>query len=97
MTDKTEIERRAFLSTVAAASAAALSSVIPWRHAAAQPNGRSTSADSDDFETAEIETGDNSIFARRYGKESPVLMVHGFPRTSLMWRSWRRTSRATIP
>ena len=39
-----------------------------------------------DFETAEIDTGDNTIFIRRYGKGSPLLLVHGFPRTSLMWR-----------
>jgi hypothetical protein len=38
------------------------------------------------FETAEIRTGNNTIFIRRYGKGSPLLMVHGFPRTSLMWR-----------
>ena len=45
-----------------------------------------SAAGADDFETAEINTGDNTIFLRRYGKGSPLLMVHGFPRTSLMWR-----------
>jgi len=38
------------------------------------------------IETAEIRTDDNTIFIRRYGNGSPLLMVHGFPRTSLMWR-----------
>ncbi len=38
------------------------------------------------LETAEIRTDDNTIFIRRYGNGSPLLMVHGFPRTSLMWR-----------
>ncbi len=41
---------------------------------------------SDNFETAEIKVDDNSIFIRRYGSGSPLLLVHGFPRTSLMWR-----------
>jgi haloacetate dehalogenase len=41
---------------------------------------------SDDFETAEIKVDNNTIFIRRYGNKSPLLMVHGFPRSSLMWR-----------
>jgi hypothetical protein len=35
------------------------------------PLARETSGASDDFETAEIKTGDNTIFIRRYGKGSP--------------------------
>jgi haloacetate dehalogenase len=50
------------------------------------PLAREHRVSSDDFETAEIKTSDNTIFIRRYGKGSPLLMVHGFPRTSLMWR-----------
>jgi haloacetate dehalogenase len=38
------------------------------------------------FETFEVEVSGNTIFGRRYGKGPPILMVHGFPRTSLMWR-----------
>jgi haloacetate dehalogenase len=86
MTDQTDIERRTLLTAITAVSGAALSSAILLRHAAAQPTGKGTSAPSDDFETAEINTGDNTIFIRRYGKGSPLLMVHGFPRTSQMWR-----------
>ena len=86
MTDQTDIERRTLLTAITAVSGAALSSAILSRHAAAQPTGKGTSAPSDDFETAEIKTGDNTIFIRRYGKGSPLLMVHGFPRTSQMWR-----------
>jgi haloacetate dehalogenase len=41
---------------------------------------------SDHFEGAEIKVADNTIFVRRYGSGAPLLMVHGFPRTSLMWR-----------
>src|SRR3974390_46841 len=38
------------------------------------------------FETAQVEVSGNTIFIRRYGKGPAILMVHGFPRTSLMWR-----------
>ena len=38
------------------------------------------------FETFEVEVSGNTVFGRRYGKGPPILMVHGFPRTSLMWR-----------
>jgi haloacetate dehalogenase len=41
----------------------------------------------DDFETAEIQTGETSIFARWSGSGSPILLWHGFPQTHLMWRS----------
>lgn len=40
----------------------------------------------DDFESAEIETGETSIFVRRSGSGPPVLLLHGFPQTHLMWR-----------
>ena len=38
------------------------------------------------FATAQVEVAGNSIFVRRYGQGPAILMVHGFPRTSLMWR-----------
>src|SRR5262249_50232130 len=40
----------------------------------------------DDFETAEVETGEVAIFVRRSGSGAPVLLLHGFPQTHLMWR-----------
>jgi haloacetate dehalogenase len=86
MTEKTGIERRALLRAMTAASGTALSSALAAQNVAAQPASRAVAADSGHFETAEIKTGDNTIFIRRYGKGSPLLMVHGFPRTSLMWR-----------
>ncbi|SDT54527.1 alpha/beta fold hydrolase [Bradyrhizobium canariense] len=86
MTDKTSIGRRTFVQAITAASGAALSLALLSQRAAAQPAGNATPANSDHFDTAEIKTGDNTIFIRRYGKGSPLLMVHGFPRTSLMWR-----------
>src|SRR6516165_5192300 len=38
------------------------------------------------FETAQVEVSGNTVFLRRYGKGPAILLVHGFPRTSLMWR-----------
>src|SRR5262245_16469368 len=40
----------------------------------------------DDFETAEVETGETTIFVRRSGSGPPILLLHGFPQTHLMWR-----------
>src|SRR5213593_5070914 len=37
------------------------------------------------FETAEVQTGETSIFARRSGAGPPILLLHGFPQTHLMW------------
>jgi haloacetate dehalogenase len=39
-----------------------------------------------DFARAEIETGETSIFVRTTGSGPPVLLLHGFPQTHLMWR-----------
>jgi haloacetate dehalogenase len=41
----------------------------------------------DDFTTAEIYTGYTSIFVRSYGSGPPILLLHGFPQTHLMWHS----------
>ena len=41
----------------------------------------------DGFESAEIETGETTIFARRGGSGPPLLLLHGFPQTHLMWWS----------
>ena len=38
------------------------------------------------FDTSQVEVSGNQIFVRRYGKGPAILLVHGFPRTSLMWR-----------
>jgi haloacetate dehalogenase len=82
MMKNSDIERRTLLHTMVAASSTALSSALLPRYAAGNP----APAASDPFETAEIKTDDNTVFIRRYGKGAPLLMVHGFPRTSLMWR-----------
>jgi len=83
MTDQPKIERRAFVQAITAASGAVLSWALLAQRAAAQSADK---AAPDHFETAEIKADDNTIFIRRYGNGSPLLMVHGFPRTSLMWR-----------
>lgn len=38
-----------------------------------------------DFQAAEIETGETSIFVRYAGSGPPALLLHGFPETHLMW------------
>ena len=83
MADKTNFERRTLIT---AASGAALSLALTSKRAAAQSPEVITSAASGRFEAAKIQVGDNTIFIRRYGSGAPLLMVHGFPRTSLMWR-----------
>jgi pimeloyl-ACP methyl ester carboxylesterase len=41
----------------------------------------------DEFTTSEIQTGETSIFVRSQGSGPPILLLHGFPQTHLMWRS----------
>jgi haloacetate dehalogenase len=39
-----------------------------------------------DFTSAEIQTGETSIFVCMSGSGPPLLLLHGFPQTHLMWR-----------
>jgi haloacetate dehalogenase len=48
--------------------------------------GNASSEMTDDFTTAHVETGETSIFMRRSGSGAPILLLHGFPQTHLMWR-----------
>lgn len=41
----------------------------------------------DEFESVEVDTGETTIFVRRSGSGSPILLLHGFPQTHLMWRT----------
>jgi haloacetate dehalogenase len=86
MTDKSNIERRTLVRGITAATSVAISSVLLPKLAAPQPFDNPVPAAFSHSEKAEIEVGGNTIFIRRYGSGSPVLMVHGFPRSSLMWR-----------
>src|SRR5690349_5689487 len=45
-----------------------------------------TAAALDDFEAALIPTGETDIFVRVAGGGPPLLLLHGFPQTHLMWR-----------
>ncbi|MDQ8729088.1 alpha/beta hydrolase [Bradyrhizobium sp. LHD-71] len=38
------------------------------------------------FEAVELQTEETSIFLRRGGSGPPLLLLHGFPQTHLMWR-----------
>src|SRR5437879_2129401 len=40
----------------------------------------------DEFEAAEVESGETSIFVRWAGAGPPLLLLHGFPQTHLMWQ-----------
>jgi len=80
--------RRSLLKSFAAASIGALIP-NPWiRSLGAQTiaNNQSQHMPGREFESSHIEIGESNIFYRRYGKGPAILMVHGFPRTSLMWR-----------
>lgn len=37
------------------------------------------------FESAIVDVGETTIFIRRAGAGKPVLLLHGFPETHLMW------------
>jgi haloacetate dehalogenase len=39
-----------------------------------------------EFATAEVETGETTIFTCAGGTGPPLLLLHGFPQTHLMWR-----------
>ena len=41
----------------------------------------------DGFQSIEIQTGETNIFVRWSGSGTPILLLHGFPQTHLMWRS----------
>jgi len=82
------MERRMFLETLTAASLGALTEGA-FAHVAQTQTDSEASAHSTRqavFDTAQVEVSGNTIFIRRYGKGPAILMVHGFPRTSLMWR-----------
>jgi haloacetate dehalogenase len=40
----------------------------------------------DDFESLTVQTSHAQVFVRRAGRGRPVLLLHGFPETHLMWR-----------
>src|SRR6204780_1811667 len=79
------MERRIFLGAVTGASLGLLLESSFTELAQAQ-NVSPTAGSQRPFETSQVEVSGNTIFVRRYGKGPAILLVHGFPRTSLMWR-----------
>jgi haloacetate dehalogenase len=82
------LERRSFLGALAGASLGVLSEGIFTEYARAHNTAQAgaTLTDQISFETSQVEVSGNRIFVRRYGRGPAILLVHGFPRTSLMWR-----------
>jgi haloacetate dehalogenase len=82
------LERRNFLGALAGASLGVLSEGIFSEFADTQNPAQSGAATANQisYETSQLEVSGNTIFLRRYGKGPAILLVHGFPRTSLMWR-----------
>jgi haloacetate dehalogenase len=78
------MQRRSFLGGMTAASFGVL-----LENAFAERTRARTEATlpgQNSFDTSHVEVSGNTIFVRRYGKGPGILLVHGFPRTSLMWR-----------
>jgi haloacetate dehalogenase len=82
------MERRMFLGTLTAASLGVFPESSFAELARAQNNVQASArfTGQTSFEPAQVEASGNTIFMRRYGQGPAILMVHGFPRTSLMWR-----------
>jgi haloacetate dehalogenase len=82
------VERRAFLGVLSVASLGALSegSFAEFGREPSTAQAGTGSAGQSGFATSQVEISGNTIFLRRYGNGPAILLVHGFPRTSLMWR-----------
>jgi haloacetate dehalogenase len=82
------MERRNFLGAFTAASLGILLEgfLTEFAHAQSAAEDGTSWAGQASFKTSQVEISGNTIFVRRYGKGPAILLVHGFPRTSLMWR-----------
>jgi haloacetate dehalogenase len=81
------MERRNFISAVTGASLGLmLEGPLTGLARAQNTTQAADSQGQGPFEPVQVEVSGNTIFTRRYGSGPPILMVHGFPRTSLMWR-----------
>jgi len=82
------MERRMFLSALKDASLSLLltSPLTEFARAEYPMETEVISADQSPFEVSNVEVAGNTVFVRRYGRGPAILLVHGFPRTSLMWR-----------
>jgi hypothetical protein len=82
------VERRTFFGALAGASLSVVSECTFTEFARAQSSVQAgvILPDQGSFEVSQVEVSGNTIFLRRYGKGPAILLVHGFPRTGLMWR-----------
>jgi haloacetate dehalogenase len=81
------MERRAFLRGLTAAPLGAMLDGSLADTARGQIIAQAGApAPGDAVATSMVEVSGNTVFVRRYGKGPAILLVHGFPRTSLMWR-----------
>ena len=78
------MERRTFLGGLTAASFGTLLKNAFGEPAQTQVGSSPSGEDS--FQASHVEVSGNRIFVRRYGNGPAILLVHDFPRTSLMWR-----------
>jgi haloacetate dehalogenase len=78
------MERRTFLGGLTAASFGVLLGNALTEPARARTGAASSGRDS--VQASQVAVSGNTIFVRRYGNGPALLLVHGFPRTSLMWR-----------
>ena len=83
-----KMERRIFLSAVTSSSLGVLFDGSLSHLARSQSNAQAGTnlAGEIPFEASQVNVSGNTVFVRRYGKGPAILLVHGFPRTSLMWR-----------
>jgi|HubBroStandDraft_6_1064221.scaffolds.fasta_scaffold329646_2 haloacetate dehalogenase len=86
--EEAAVERREFLSVISSASFAATlgGSFADFARAQDSAPAGGKASDTGSFEGMQVAVEGNTIYVRRYGKGPAILMVHGFPRTSLMWR-----------
>jgi haloacetate dehalogenase len=86
--EEESMERRRFLGALTGASLGVFSegSFTELARAQSDAQSRAQAAGEGSFESTQVEVSGNTIFLRRYGKGPAILLVHGFPRTSLMWR-----------
>ena len=82
------MERRMFLGAVTGTSLGVLLEGSFTQIARSQSHAQAGAnlAGQIPFETSQVKVSGNTLFIRRYGTGPAILMVHGFPRTSLMWR-----------
>ena len=82
------VKRREFLSVISSASFAATlgCSLADFARAQDSAPADGKAIDTGSFEGSQVAVAGNTIYVRRYGEGPAILMVHGFPRTSLMWR-----------